>query len=182
MVRPALTRHQEARVSSLETTLTFELALTFPKELEPDTTELFETIVDAIRDYDDRNRLLPGKPLPLGGERLIGTSIGLTKVETNPDQMAMAPPSDEEMLLGFQRSEAVSSDVINLSVRMDQQIENLREKQADLWTAYNELMTAETESECAELVRKTKRALTKATAALKPADAGKRGGRESKRA
>lgn len=50
------------------------LELEFPEEVNVTGEILMETVVDAIFDYDSRNRLILGEPLPTRGERLIGTA------------------------------------------------------------------------------------------------------------
>ena len=52
-------------------TFSFDLELTFVSEVEASSDVLLTTIIEAICLYDSRNRLLPGTPMPRGGERLV---------------------------------------------------------------------------------------------------------------
>lgn len=139
---------------------TFEIELTFPEEVEADSNVLMETIADAIRDYDFRNRLLPGKRLPRSGERLIGTAICLQKRATEPDRIPKV--DDKDMPLGFHKSGRQSKEVIEFSGEIDDRVEKLRQAQEDLWTAFNEASFARTEEAYSRAERKLKRVFEKA--------------------
>lgn len=148
----------------MEAILTFELELAFPAELEPEPPTLMETISEAIREYDYRRRLLPGYPLPRGGERLTGISVALTKVEHEIDRFGIIkslskmtdPPKRT-------KSEPTQHAIIDLSSQIDRRIEELREAQARLWTIYDELWKATSAPRAAAAEQQAKRAMTSAS-------------------
>jgi hypothetical protein len=78
----------------------------------------------------------------------------------------MPPPSDDCVpALGFQRYSAeIGSRVVDLSEEINKHIEALREAQAALWTAHNDLMRENDEGKITRPVRKVERALEKAKA------------------
>ena len=151
----------------MERILKFELELRFPAELDRDTSTLMETIADAIRDYDNRRRLLPGRPTPRGGERLNGISVALTETKSEPDRMALlnsriasraALPDPPERI----KSEPTRDAILDVSTQIDDRIEKLREAQANLWTIHDKLWNAENMRSAARAEQQAKRAMMSA--------------------
>jgi hypothetical protein len=80
--------------------LTFEIELRFDEEVNPTSDKLLDTIPDVLFAADQKHHLLPGYPLPTGGERLIGSSVSFKAVAREPNLVPttnfVPPPHWEE--------------------------------------------------------------------------------------
>lgn len=63
----------------------FELALEFPSDLEVESKVLMQTVIRAVFDYDEKHKLLPGIESPPTEERLVGTTISISRCSRRPN-------------------------------------------------------------------------------------------------
>lgn len=157
-------KRQTTPRTPMEETLTFELEVSFPAELDPDASTLMETVSDAIRDYDYRRRLLPGSPLLRGRDRLTGISLSLNKTRTEVDRLRVmtsqpAPPDPPER----EKTEPTRHAIIEVSTQIDDRIERLREIQARLWEIFDALWKADSARRVTQAGQQAERAIASAS-------------------
>lgn len=133
--------------------LTFEIELRFDEEVDPDPTKLLDTIPDVLFAADDKHRLLPGYPLPVGGERLIGTAASLKAVAREPSRI---PTTKFEPPPHWDEGDSMRSELLRHSVAIDAAIEDLLETQAKLWEQYERITPREQVSNFAARIRAAK--------------------------
>lgn len=130
------------------------LAIAFDDEVNPTSDKLLDTIPDVLFAADQTHQLLPGYPLPTGGERLIGTSVSFKAVAREPSLVPTAefvpPPHWEE-------GDAIRSELLSHSRAIDVTVETLREKQAKLWEEYQQVTPREQVDNFAAKIRSAKR-------------------------
>jgi hypothetical protein len=124
------------------TTVTLDLEITFAPGVKVDTEELLETVPDALWVHDHRKRLLPGVALSLKGERLIGTSIKVEKVEQQIDRIWRVNQMPFEKPESWDATDEECSTIIDVSNATETAVEELRELQAGLWDHYEKMRKA----------------------------------------
>ena len=143
----------------------FNIELEFPGEVEPVAEKLTGTIIDAIYDYDNRNRLLPGTSLPPGGERLIGSSIKFEKYSREPDTIR-AITGEADLPDFWDEGEPERNSVVEISDQISKRIEELFDIQAALWDAYDPLAAPETREDLRSARPKARRAIKRQSTKL----------------
>ena len=87
---------------------------------------------------------MPGVGSRAGGERLIGSAVGLTKHRVAPSQR---PDMESgELTGGLNELEPIFSAVLDASDEAEAHVEAVRHAAADAWAAYDDLTHAATPS------------------------------------
>lgn len=141
--------------------LRFNITLEFPAEVDAQPDTLSKTLADALYDYDNRNKLLPGVGLPPGGERLIGTAIEFEKFERKPDTIRGGNDNYEPDPLK-DKWDQESEEIFDLAARIRQEIERLEDLEARLWHARDDMSRSETVDELKPALRKARRTIAAA--------------------
>lgn len=135
---------------------TFSVELLVPESVKFTAADLMENVHDAIYAYDDAGRLFHGQKLADGHPCLIGTSVGLDKIER--ERFSWPPSeSDFEPPPFWDRADADGDRATEISVAIDSKVEELREQQAQLWDAYNAAARSTEEKEFKRGLRRLKR-------------------------